>query len=283
MLASNLVLSLLIDYFYVAFAFSFALGYFLAKPILEDISDERINVSFSETIISSVVRAILTQAFITISVYIILQISEFIDVYLFHWITFVLDIVLLGIFFIMFFALTFDGIFENKAFTPFEKKSIREVHKKQIEKKSLEEKQYREVWRKQRKEAFIAEKQAKERAAKEAERQRKEKAIRDEENRKKEELRRAEEARAEAERKQLILVSNQKRGEIITSLDEMNNKTIPFLMRENEGLLEEFTTEKQRTEKTVIELHELLEVLKRKKKELLSISEKERFLWRSQE
>lgn len=80
---------------------------------------------------------------------------------------------------------------------------------------------------------------------------------------------------------QLRLVSNKKQEEVKIRIESTKNNLLSPVIKENKNLMDSIENERQKLYKNLNEIHYLMTALQNKKKDLLNMSEKEKFLWKN--
>lgn len=80
---------------------------------------------------------------------------------------------------------------------------------------------------------------------------------------------------------QLRVVSNKKQEEVKTRIESVKNNLLSPVFKENKDLMDSIESERQKLYKNLNEIHYLMTALQNKKKDLLNMSEKEKFLWKN--
>ena len=80
---------------------------------------------------------------------------------------------------------------------------------------------------------------------------------------------------------QLRVVSNKKQEEVKIRIESVKNNLLYPVAKENKELMEAIELEKNRVYKNLSELQYVMEALNKKKKDLLNMSDKEKFLWKN--
>lgn len=80
---------------------------------------------------------------------------------------------------------------------------------------------------------------------------------------------------------QLRLVSNKKQEEVKIRIESVKNNLLSPVIKENKNLMDSIENERQKLYKNLNEIHYLMTALQNKKKDLLNMSEKEKFLWKN--